>query len=968
MTNDQLPMTRRTLLLLALVASVALGVYSAPWHDAGLLTLKVSNYGPFGSENAGIWPRGTSESYIFGAGLWVGGLAPDTLAAVLTAAIDSTATVLPVATTAGFDTVRGFLRVGSELIYYRHASATAFDSCVRGFSGSGAVPHGSGDTCRLMLPRVSVGYDPSTGNSELAPGDLPNEPGYTDTLDRVYMSDNSLDTAAWPLRGPGNERIVVSNEDSYGIANDLNLGAAALGIKIIQRGFSWYYHYYEDFIFLTYLIINTSATDTLRDLFTGICCDADVGDATDDLVSSDATRNLGYAWDSDFSEPGWAHIPGYVGFDFLESPLGPSGQLGLTAFKILKNPGSPQPGVPDPANDLEAFLTLAGYDHPTGLYHPVDSLVEATDARFVQCTGPFVLAPQETGRVVIAVIYGADSLDLRHNSDLAQNLYDADYITHRAWVDAPNGGERLSGTVTVTWRDSSATGAPLYADIGCSRDRGRTWQDIVTNIPSTGSYSWNTTAYPDGVRYLVRVTVHDTVAVGEDVSDSVFTVDNPGNGAPDIEYISPQTGTIRGLCTVRWWAADPENDSLLIDLFLSNDSINWDTIATGLPNTGWAQFNTARFHNGAYYIGVRASDGSLSSRDHSGAAVEFINDHNSAGRVTQVLGGSDCANIQALIYDSTAINDHTYEITFEPVVKNPARSDPRFRYDLRDITAGTLVFDDVPLDPTTDGSLNTFYSPVIDGFALQFDLRLDRSTFRYTDFYVAENLSGYDGIPVMQNADSLGTAPPLLGYEWCFRGSNYSLRWTRAANDSLTLEVYDSTAQTVIPYQSPRGDGWFFGVGNTGTRYYNRYTHKAFYLNGELFWFNRNNEMTIPPNVGDVWAIRSAGNKVPCNNNTWRFRSTLAVADGSTFDIRHSSFDIVPNPCRGLLRVRLTSSLPPSIPSSLSIFDPSGRRVLTRTLDPLNPSSLDIALNSGIFFVKLESGRSVVIKKVTVVR
>jgi hypothetical protein len=965
MTNGQFPVTKRIVALALLCAGVALGVYSAPWHDAGLLTVKVSNYGPFGSENAGIWPRGTSESYIFGAGIWVGGLAPDTLAATLTTPVDSAATILQVGSTAGFDTVRGFLRVGSELVYYRHASATTFDSCVRGFSGSGAVPHGSGDTCRLMSPRVSVGYDPSTGNSELAPGDLPNEPGYTDTLDRVYFSDNSRDTALWPVRGPGNEKIFVSNEDSYGISNDLNLGAT-LGIKIIQRGFAWYYHYYEDFIFLTYLIINTSETDTLRNLFTGICCDADVGDATDDMVSSDAGRNLGYAWDSNFSEPGWAHIPGYIGFDFLESPLGPSGQLGLTAFKILKNPSSSQPGVPDPANDLEAYLTLAGYDHPTGFYHPVDSLVEATDARFVQCTGSFALAPQETGRVVIAVIYGADSLDLRHNSDLAQNLYDADYITHRAWVDAPNGGERLSGTTTVTWRDSSATGAPLFADIGCSRDRGRTWQDIVTNIPSTGSYSWNTATYPDGVRYLVRVTVHDTIAVGEDVSDSVFTVDNPGNGAPDIEYLSPQTGTIRGLCTVQWWAADPENDSLATDLLISQDSITWDTIVTGLPNTGWAQFNTARFHNGSYYIGVRASDGSLFASAHSGASIEFLNDHGSAGRVTQVTGGCDCASIQAIIYDSLAINDHEYKITFEPVIKNPARSDPRFRYDLHDVTAGTLVFDDVPLDPTSDGNLCTFFSPVVDGFALQFDLRIDSSTYRYTDFYVAENQSGYDGLPVMQNADSLGTAPPLLGYKWCFRGSNYIVRWVRAANDSLTLEIFDSTAQAFIPYQSPRGDGWFFGVANSGQRYYNRNTHKAFFLNGELFWFNRSNEMTTPPNVGDVWIIRSAGNKVPCNNNTWRFRSTLGIEDAAAAKARRLLLDVGPNPCRGLLRVRFSpGTLDPLNPRTLSVYDASGR--LVQRFDTKN-SSLDIALNSGIYFVKLESGASAVIKKVTVVR
>jgi hypothetical protein len=972
-------MKRITILLL--IVTAAFGVYSVGWHDAGLLTVKVSNYGNFGSENAGIWPRGTAESYIFGAGIWVGGLARDTAVVALANGVDSLAVSLRVGSTVGFDPARGIVRVGNEYLLYRATTDTSFDSCVRGLAGSRALPHASGDSLFQTAPRVSLGYDPSTGNSELAPGDLPNEPGYTDTLDRVFFSDNPLDTALWPLRSPGGDKVIVSNEDSYGITNDLT-GPTALGIKVIQRGYAWYYHYYEDFIFLTYLIINTSTTDTLRDLFTGVCCDADVGDATDDMVGSDLSRDLGYAWDSDFSEAGWAHVPGYIGFDFLESPQGPSGQLGLTAFKILKNPSSTQPGVPDPANDLEAYLTLAGYDHPTGLYHPVDSLVEPTDARFVQCTGAFTLAPQETGRVVIAVIYGADSTDLRGNSDLAQRLYDADFITHKAWVDEPNGGGRLSGNVTVRWRDSSATGAPLLADIGCSHDRGRTWTDIVTGTPSTGTYVWNTTGYPDGVRYLVRVTVYDTIAVGEDVSDSVFTLDNPGNGAPDIEYVSPQNGVIRGTGTVHWWARDPEDDPLTVDLLLSQDSVNWDTIATGFPNTGSADFASGRFHNGLYYLMVRASDGQLSATAHSGAPVEFLNDHRPAGNVVHTVGGSDCISIQALLYDSAALNDHTYEVTFEPIIKNPARSDPRYRYNLRDVTADSTVIADAPLDVTTDGTLQTWYSPVMDGFALEMETRLDRSTFRYTDFYVALNGSGYDGVPVMQGEDSAGTAVPLLGYEWAFRGSNYSIRWVRDATDSLTLEVYDSTAHAFIPYASPRGDGWFFGSANSGQRHFNRNTHKAFYLDGELFWFNRNNEMTIPPNVGDVWVIRSAGNRVPCNLNTWRLRATLGLWDQAAFDIRNSSFDISPNPFRTAITFHVTNCYPLPTACYLRLFDAQGR--LIRSL-PIPQSSIanrqspivivwdatdsrGKPVPSGIYFAQLDAGNLSVRKKVTLVR
>ncbi|MBM3315215.1 hypothetical protein FJY71_05155, partial [candidate division WOR-3 bacterium] len=331
-------MKKLIVLSVLLAATPAPAVFHTAWHDAGQFTIKLSNYGMVGYENSGIWPKGTAESYIFGAGIWLAGLKRAGPACALTAGVDSTATTLAVGSTAGFDTTRGIIRLGAELVLYRHASPTSFDSCVRGFASSRRAAHPSGDSALAMRANASIGYDPSAASSEFAPGDLPNEPGYTDTLDRILFSDNPRDTALWPLRRPGGAALVVSNEDSYNVSNDLDTsrhsgGGAPLGIKTIEIGYAWYYHYYEDFIFLTYLLINNSPTDTLKDLFTGLCCDADVGDATDDLVGSDQTRDLGFTWDSDLHEPGWGRTPGYVGYDFLESPLGPGGQLGLTAFK-----------------------------------------------------------------------------------------------------------------------------------------------------------------------------------------------------------------------------------------------------------------------------------------------------------------------------------------------------------------------------------------------------------------------------------------------------------------------------------------------------------------------------------------------------------------------------------------------------------------------------------------------------------
>jgi hypothetical protein len=964
---------------LTLLSGSAFGIFHTGWHDAGLLTVKLSNYGTFGSENAGIWPRGSSESYIFGAGIWIGALQPAPAGTHLTANVDSLANSLPVNSLAGFDSTRGFFKIGDELVHYRATGPNRFDSCTRGFGGSRPAAHVNGDSVSQMAAHTSVGYDPSTGYTELSPGDLPNEPGYTDTLDRIYFSTNPADTALWPVRRPNGDALVVSNQDSYNVANDLDPARCPgpLGIKIIQKGYSWYYHYYEDFLFFTYLIVNTSPTDSLKNLFSGVCCDADIGDATDDLVGSDPSRNLGYAWDSNFQEAGWTHVPGYIGFDFLESPLGPSGQLGLTAFKILHNPGNPGPGVPDPASDLEAYLTVAGYDHPTGRYHPTDSIAAATDVRFVQCTGPFNLAPLDTGRIVIAVIYGADSLDLRGNSDLAQRLYDSHYITHRAWVLDPNGHEEISGDYTVRWRDSSATGGPLLADIGCTHNGGKTWQDIVTNIPSTGSYDWNTRLYPDGTRYLVRVTVHDTIAVGEDVADTTFTVNNPGNGTPDVVYLSPQNGVIRGSGTVHWYAADPDHDTLAIDLAISTDSINWTTFVSDLPNTGSYDWDTRRFNNGSYYLQVRARDRDTFAFDHSGATVDVMNDHRSVGTVSHVAGGCNSLSLLALQYDSTAYTGHTYQVNFDPLIRNPSMPEPFFRYNLRDETGETLLLADVGLNIRADGQLYTQFSPIVDGFALEFDTRVDQSGFRWVDFHEERNRSGFDGHLIINNEDSLGTAPPMPSYEWAFRGADYVLRWTRVTPpDSLTIEVYDSTNRVYIPFERVRGDNWQFGSGGRATRFFNPTTHRGFYLSGGYFNFNQNNEMTQPPDTGDVWVIRSAGHRVPCAGNIWQFMTPtgIAEANGATSALR-PGLRLGPNPARA--RVTINYVLPLKQRTAIDILDISGRRVgmLQDGIRAAGRYSLEWngtdargkRLGSGIYFVRLLTAQTEVIEKVVLI-
>jgi hypothetical protein len=82
---------------------------------------------------------------------------------------------------------------------------------------------------------------------------------------------------------------------------------------------------------------------------------------------------------------------------------------------------------------------------------------------------------------------------------------------------------------------------------------------------------------------------------------------------------------------------------------------------------------------------------------------------------------------------------------------------------------------------------------------------------------------------------------------------------------------------------------------------------------------------------------------------------TNAVSS-SSFIVHRSSFSVSPNPCRASATIRFSSLLP--TPHSLSVYDASGRLVLTQ---PVPSSSLIFhtsSLRAGVYILRLDSNGS----------
>jgi len=92
-------------------------------------------------------------------------------------------------------------------------------------------------------------------------------------------------------------------------------------------------------------------------------------------------------------------------------------------------------------------------------------------------------------------------------------------------VISPNGSEiYISGTnYTITWSASDPDGDILTYDVHISWDGGYTWIPLETSLKQT-SFTYDFSNLPGGNKYLVRIFANDGVNVGEDTSDTFFTV------------------------------------------------------------------------------------------------------------------------------------------------------------------------------------------------------------------------------------------------------------------------------------------------------------------------------------------------------------------------------------------------------------------------------------------------------------
>lgn len=573
-----------------------------------------TNYGIFGHDVAGnnpggYWPRSNPKAYIYGGGIWFGAQKD----------------------------VEG-QRKNLSVIGYNPNSGVSWYT-------PGRIGDNIEDANKYRL-YFSTDYNPFTGEPNDGNDDRANgvnwpiwdtSPGDTVKYSRYfgyYVDDTTMRNRTSFPKGPA----IISQEDVFATYNDKDVSrfegqdetGHPLNVQVEQTIYSWGFGTrqddprtparditspYQDMIFLKYVIINRS-TDTLFNCYMAPAMDMDIGAAANDRTkiaierAEDDTLNLAVQW----SESEATNL-GYIGFDFLESPAvdangfvrkdkrvyAPEEQVGLTTFQNWRI-------EEDPTSSGERYEFMAAGDR--------DGDDAAGDKRFLMATGPFTMAPGDTARVVVGLVFAWaksgstptgtwDDLEKLLNVDrFAQTVYDNNFLAPIPPDPAVLSWRPLDGGVELSWDERSERSLDVvesgldFAGYLVQRRRVATAKFSPTDTLEGWNIGWKT----------------------------IGRIDLPALPSEDQRYLAARTGNLGVLGP--WWRLPMLADTCLTGGFLRTDFVaNIDTIKRpGLPDS----LVTSRFGRNVnrYCFAFDVND------DRSDATLEHIFD--STGRADLV--------------------------------------------------------------------------------------------------------------------------------------------------------------------------------------------------------------------------------------------------------------------------------------------------------------------------------------------
>lgn len=470
------------------------GTWRCIWYSLDLLDA-------LGYGLTGEYPAGSGQFYCWAAGMWVGALYP--------------------------------IVEGEDTTWQKRVSKSAYYSDLGAMSAPEMMNAGeAGDlseigmyTSTQILPH---GYGHEHEGEFLFP-----QPGYAkEDWQAEWPFTDTMINRRRPIGSEVEIGDIISMDDTYACYGDwINPDDAAciwirdagpydvwgLGVRVEQRTYSWNYDYNNAYIYINYKIRNMN-NFPLDSVYLGFFMDNDIGSgitepnqgAEDDMIGFDKELNLGYSYDSDGYEPGWATPAGYIGCVMLETPE----DLGLTGFQTWQRNTEIGDLIDEDAQDSLKYDALA-----TRIF--ADTFMVFTkpkDVRQLSCTGPYPrLEPGEEIEFTVAVVVGLTLDELRKRAEFAKGQFGAGYLGF-----SPPPGPKVTltpgdGKVYISW-----DGAPSES-YECPFSKEHTFEGYriyrsLTALPE----DWELLADYDIAGSTTKDTVIGDLAVGPTTAELNF--------------------------------------------------------------------------------------------------------------------------------------------------------------------------------------------------------------------------------------------------------------------------------------------------------------------------------------------------------------------------------------------------------------------------------------------------------------
>jgi parallel beta-helix repeat protein len=174
----------------------------------------------------------------------------------------------------------------------------------------------------------------------------------------------------------------------------------------------------------------------------------------------------------------------------------------------------------------------------------------------------------------------------------------------------PNGGETISGIITINWvRSVEYYTNIVYFTVYYSSDGGLSWNELLVNTSFT-SFEWNTSKFENSNEYLIKIVAYGSQgAVAVDYSDTLFKVENILHLLSKPFVINPNGGEIIfDSIFVQWTeSTDSLGHTISYSMYYSPDGgSTWIEIVTGLTETSFSWNISSLETGGNYMIKVEA--------------------------------------------------------------------------------------------------------------------------------------------------------------------------------------------------------------------------------------------------------------------------------------------------------------------------------------------------------------------------